>query len=60
MTSRAEVTFGYLNPGVAYLRECQERGSARLLEAVELRCAEGAWAPSPSGHEYHGMSYLPT
>lgn len=42
----ADVTFGYLNPGIAHLRECQERASARILEAVRLRWVEGAWPPT--------------
>ena len=41
----ADVTFGYLRPGVSHLRACQERASARALEAVGLVCSEGEWPP---------------
>jgi integrase len=41
----ADVTFGYLNPRIAHLRECQEKASARILEAVGLQWVQGGWPP---------------
>ncbi len=41
----ADVTFTYLQPGLAHLRQHQERASARILEAVGLHWEEGWWPP---------------
>ena len=43
----ADVTFGYLRPGEDHLRACQEKASARILEAVGLESSGLKWPPVP-------------
>jgi integrase len=47
--SSSDVTFGYLHPSLAHLREHQERASSYILEQVGLKHTPGTWPPTLSG-----------